>query len=202
MRSCAKVGECSVVSGWQKWPIRGERVQSSGGSWASVAVPAPSADMIYILHFWTEAPLRLRLLTLDPRYLRYVEISWAPSLPTELTDTSRTGSQSQLRFLLLQPHADALTHHSQVWSWKLFSCMDTIKSLMCSLDIKTYFNLKAIFSNTVGFFYQFIWMPESSRNLRTGWFMPVSFFLSIHFLWKGDISSEANIVLLDPVHCH
>lgn len=169
---------------------------------ASPRQPAPNADMIYTLHFWTEVWLRLRLLTLDPRYLRYVVISWAPSLLADLTYTSRTGSQSQLRFLLLQPQADALTHHSQDWSWKQLSFTETIKSLMCSLDIKTYFNLKAIFSNTVGFFYQFIWVPESSRNLRTGWFMPLSFFLSIHFLCKGDISSEANIVLLDPVHCH
>lgn len=170
---------------------------------ASPRQPAPNADMIYILHFWAETSLGLRLLTLDPRYLRNVVVGWVPLLLAGLTYTGRTGSQSQLRFLPLQPPADALTHHSHVWSWKLFSFMGTIKSLMCSLDIKTYFNLKAIFSNTVGFFfYQFIWMPESSRNLRTGWFMPVSFFLSIHFLWKGDISSEANIVLLDPVHCH
>lgn len=144
-----------------------------------------------------------RLLTLDLHYRRYVAISWVPLLRTSLTYASRMESQSQLRFLLLQPPADALTLHGQVWFWKLLSLTEAIKPLMCSLDIKTYLNLKAMFSNTVGvFFYQFIWMPELSRDLRAGWFMPVSFFHSIHFLWKGDISSEANIVLLDPMHCH
>lgn len=50
---------------------------------------------------------------------------------------------------------------------------EATKPLMCSLDIKTYLNLKAMFSNKVFgffffFFYWFIWMPELSRDLRAG----------------------------------
>lgn len=147
-----------------------------------------------------------RLLTIELRYRRHVAISWAPLLRTSLTYTNETESRSQLRFLLLQLQAAATILRNQAWFWKLLSFTEAIKPLMCSLDIKTYLNLKAMFSNKVGGFFTSlsgcIWIPELSRDLRAGWFMSVSFFHSIHFLWKGDISSEANIVLLDPMHCH
>lgn len=61
---------------------------------ASPHQPAPNAGRIYILHFG----LGLRLLTLDPRCLRYAVISWEPLLPAELTYTSRTGSQTSSGF--------------------------------------------------------------------------------------------------------
>ena len=99
--------------------------------------------------------------TLDLRYRRYVAISWAPLLRTSLTYTSGTESRSQLRFLLLQLQAYALTLHSQVWFWKLLSFTEAIKPFKCSLDIKTYLNLKAMFSNIVGFFFTSLFGSQS-----------------------------------------
>lgn len=150
-----------------------------------------------------------RLLTLDLPYRRYVAISWVPLLRTSLTYASRMESQSQLRFLLLQPPADALTLHSQVWFWKLLSFTEAIKLLMCSLDIKTYLNLKAMFSNTVGVFLP-VYLDARVEQRPQGWLIHACFIFPFnpfslkrrHKQWSQYSFIGSNALPLKQIYVH
>lgn len=187
----------------QRGPCRNARPQQHPmRTWFTSMVRVPT-----LLDRGAAAP---RMLTLDLHYRRYVAISWAPLLRTSPTYTRVVVSWSQLRFLLLQSQADATTLHSQVSFWKLLSFTQAIKPLMCSLDIKTYLNLKAMFSNKVGVSFLPVYLDARVEQRPQGRLIHACFIFPLnpfspkrrHKQWSQYSFIGSNALPLKQIYVH